>query len=616
MALALTYGTSQTLVRMRLAALRHSLRDNARVSWLVGGAFLGLVLAGATIWAAFQGDVDVVAVAIAVWMLGWIVGPLFLGGGDETLKVEYFAMVPLPSRTLAGGLLAAALAGVAPAVSLVALLCLIVVGGQLSVGAALIALPAVVLQLLSFVLASRLAVAIYGVLLRFRIGAVFAALVNAFILAFAAQGWALIAAFVSTDVQGVISHAARLAPSGWGLAAVEAAGRGDWLQAVGVLLGLALLSALMFVAWSALLVRRTTATRVGVRPRRRLQASDARGAAAAKELRTWTRDLLYGHRAIFSIAYGLLFCLMPLAIGWKGMAPWAGAAAVVMAGAMFANLYGADGTAFWLTLMTPGSARVDIRARQRAFLLVLAPPALVITVLLTWWSGAAAWPVVLSVVPALLGGASGLIVLASVFVPVPTTDAHKRSGNTLDSGENEGETMGLVYVMLVLVALTGGPALAVALTWSWWGIAAGLASGVLAWWYFGRLAAARLERRGPELLTLLRHGRSTGGGQATMASKLDRIPKWRRTVAGLCLGFGAVPLIPQAVVPAVFKLNGVDTKSWFLALHLGSSWQWPVIALMALLGLSMYAFGGLTYWRAAKLKGLPELSPGGLSADG
>ncbi|WP_405061718.1 hypothetical protein OG474_08720 [Kribbella sp. NBC_01505] len=599
MAVALIYATSQTLVRMRLAALRHAVRDNARVAFLLGGAFLGLVLAGATIWAAARGDVDVLAVG--VWMLGWIVGPLFLGGGDETLKVEYFAMVPLPSRTLAGGLLAAALAGVAPVVSLVALLSLVVIGGQLSVAAALLALPAVLLQLLCFVLASRLAVGLYGVLLRFRVGAVFAGLVNAFILAFAAQGWALIAAFVSTDVKGVIAHAARLAPSGWGLAAVEAAGRGDWLQSIGALLGLALLSAAMFVVWSALLVRRTTAGRVGVRPRRRLVATDPAGAAAAKELRSWTRDLLYGHRVVFSIAYGLLFCLMPLAIGWKGMVPWAGAVGVVMAGAMFANLYGADGSAFWLTLMTPRSARVDVRARQRAFLLVLSPPALVITVLLTWWSGESVWPVVLSVVPALLGGASGLIVLASVFAAVPTTDAHKRSGNTLDSGENEGETMGLVYVMLVLVALTGSPALLVALNWSWWGIPTGLASAVLAWWGFGRLAATRLERRGPELLTLLRHGRTTGR-PTSMAGKLERIPQWRRTVAGLCLGFGAIPLVPQAVVPAIFKLNDVNAKSWFLALHVASPWQWPVIAVMALIGLSMYGFGGRTYWRAAKLK--------------
>ncbi|WP_112244902.1 hypothetical protein [Kribbella monticola] len=604
MAVGLTYATADTLVRMRLAALRHSLRDKNRVAWVAGGAFLGLVLAGATIWAAAGADANLVAVAVTVWALGWIVGPLFAGGGDETLKPEYFTMLPLPPRALSGGLLAAALAGFAPAVSFVALLSLVVVGGQLSVGALLIALPAVVLQLVSFVLASRLAVAIYGVLLQVRAGAVLAALVNAFILAFTAQGWALIAAFISTDVQGTVADAARIAPSGWGLAAVESAGHGDWLQTVLALAGLALLNGLMFLAWSALLVRRTTATRSGVRVRRALTATDAGGAAGAKEVRSWTRDLLYGHRAVFAISYGLFFCLMPLAVGWKAMLPWAGAAAVVMGGAMFSNLYGADGTALWMTVMTPGATRLDVRARQRAFLLVFGPPALLITLLLTWWSGiSSAWPLVLSTLPALLGGAAGLIMLSSVYSAVPTTDAHKRSGNPLNSGENEGETMGLVYVMLVLISLAAAPALLAALAWAWWGIPVGLASGVLTWWYFGRLAARRLERRGPELLTLLRHGRQPGqqAAASSLSAKLAQLPQWRRTLAGLCLGFGAIPLIPQAVVPAIFKLNHVDAKAWFLALYTAPAWQWPVIAGMALLGLGMYAFGGLTYYRASKL---------------
>ena len=163
-------------------------------------------------------------------MLGWIIGPMFAGGGDETLKPEYFSMLPLPPRTLATGLLTAALAGVAPVISLLALLSLLVVGAQLSVAAAVIAVPALLLQLFCFVLASRLAVAVYGVLLQVRSGAVIAALVNAFILAFTAQGWALIVAFVSTDLQGTMASAARIAPSGWGLVAVEAAGRNDWLQ--------------------------------------------------------------------------------------------------------------------------------------------------------------------------------------------------------------------------------------------------------------------------------------------------------------------------------------------------------------------------------------------------
>jgi ABC-2 type transport system permease protein len=602
-AVGLTIATGDTLVRMRLAALRHSLRDQNKVGWIASGAFVGLVLAGGTVWLAARGDHDVVAVAIAVWMLGWVVGPLFAGGGDETLKPEYFTMLPLPPRALSGGLLAAAMAGVAPVVSLLALLSLAVVGAQLSAVAVLVSVPALLLQLLCFVVASRLAVAIYAVLLQVRSGAVLAALVNAFILAFTAQGWALIAAYITTDVQGAMAQAARIAPSGWGLVAVEAAGRGDWLKVLLSLAGLLALAALMFLAWSALLVRRTTATRSGVRPRRPLTASDPRTAAEAKELRTWTRDLLYGHQVVFAIAYGVFFCLMPIAVGWKGMLPWAGTATVVMGGAMFANLYGADGTAYWSTLMVPGSSRPDIRARQRAFLLVFGPPALLITVLFTWWSGTDAWPLVLSVLPALLGGAAGLIVLASVYATVPTTDAHKRSGNPLNAGGNEGEAMGLVYVMLVLISLTAGPALLVAVYASWWGVPVGLATAVLAWWWFGKAAAARLDARGPELLTLLRHGRTTGdqASVTSLSAKMQLLPRWQRHLASVCLGFGAIPLFPQAVVPAIFKLNDNPAKVWFLALYAPGPWQWPIIAAMACLGLGMYGYGASVYYRAGKL---------------
>jgi len=48
-AFALTYGTSRTLVRMRLAAFRHALEDQFRRSWIVTGGFVGLALAGGTL---------------------------------------------------------------------------------------------------------------------------------------------------------------------------------------------------------------------------------------------------------------------------------------------------------------------------------------------------------------------------------------------------------------------------------------------------------------------------------------------------------------------------------------------------------------------------------------
>lgn len=589
----------QVLVRMKVASLRHALRDQNKIFWIIAGVVIGLGLAGATVWAAISSP-DLVAVALALWMLGWIVGPLFTGGGDESLRPEYFAMLPLPRRTLAAGLVAAAFVGFAAVIALVALASVVVVGARISVVAAVIGVLGAVLELACFVLASKVAVAGYGLLLRVRAGAAAAGVVNAFILAFTAQGWALIAAFVSHDVEGVLAGAARVAPSGWALVSVEAAGRGEWLLAIGALAGLGGLAVALFAGWTALLARWRSADRHGVTPRHPLTAHDARGAASAKELRTWSRDLLHFHRIVFAIAYGLAFCLMPLAVGWAGMAPWAGCAAAVMGGAMTANMYASDGTALWLTLLVPGSARIDVRARQRAFLLVLAPPVVLLSALLTWWSGERwAWPLVLSAVPAVLGAAAGVSVLLSVVMAVPGTDAHKRGGNPLDGGDSGGETMGQVYAALGLIVAITLPAVGAALLWGWWGLAVGVAVGVGAWWGLGAIASIRLQRRGVELLVLLRNGRPPEGPQqsGSFETRMKALPPVRRVVVGVCIALGAIPLFPQGIVPVIFLSSGIEAKAWFLAMYVPSPWQWPVALGMILLGLAMYAVVASVFWR-------------------
>ncbi|MFC4942751.1 hypothetical protein [Pseudonocardia sp. GCM10023141] len=592
----------QVFVRMKIAMLRHGLRDQNRVFFMVVGGVIGLGLAAGTVWAG-AADADLLAVALGLWMLGWVVGPLFTGGGDESLRPEFFTALPLSRRALTGGLVAASFVGVAPVIALVALSSVIVQGARISVPAALVGVPAVLLELACFVLASRLAVAVYGLLLQVRSGAVLAGAVNAFILAFTAQGWALVVAFVSFDVKGVLATAGRIAPSGWALVAVEAAGRGDWLLVLAALAGLGVLAAVLFLGWSALLAWRGTADRIGVTPRYPLTARSAQGAAGAKELRTWSRDLLSGHRVVFSLVYGLAFCLMPLAIGWTGMVPFAGLVGAVMGGAMSSNLYAADGTALWLTLMVPGSARIDLRSRQRAFLLVYGPPVVLISLLATWWGDATAWPLVLAVLPAVLGGAAGISALLSVVMAVPGVDAHQRSGNPLSSGDNDGEAMGQVYAGLALILLTTGPAVGAALWWGWWGVPVGVATGLLSWWGLGAIAISRLERRGPELLSLLRHGRPAdgpgGAAVGSLAARMEALPFWRRVLVWLCVSFGAIPLFPQGVVPMIFKFSGVETKSWFLAMHVPDAWSWPVIVAMIALGLAMYATVASVFWAPA-----------------
>lgn len=154
MAVGVAVPPWRVLVDMKVAVLQHSFRHPNRMFWTATGGLVGLGLAGATIWTAL-GDADLVAVTLGLWALGWIVGPLFAGGGDESLRPEYFTMLPLRRRALATGLVAAAFVGVAPLVTLVALASVVVVGARASVAAALVGVPAALLSVLCLVLASK-----------------------------------------------------------------------------------------------------------------------------------------------------------------------------------------------------------------------------------------------------------------------------------------------------------------------------------------------------------------------------------------------------------------------------------------------------------------------------
>ena len=125
------------LMRMKLAILRHSATGDRAIRMVNGGA-LGLLLAGGTVALAVVAPA-LLPVAFAAWALGWVAGPVLLGGG-ETLRPEHFTMLGIPPARLAAGLLAAALVGVAPLATLVAFAALVVYGARLGPGPALVAL--------------------------------------------------------------------------------------------------------------------------------------------------------------------------------------------------------------------------------------------------------------------------------------------------------------------------------------------------------------------------------------------------------------------------------------------------------------------------------------------
>ncbi|MBB5080344.1 hypothetical protein [Nonomuraea endophytica] len=560
-----------TMAQMKIAVLRHSLRGE-RAQMAGTGAALGACLAAGTVYLGFQGA-DLLAAGYAVWMLGWMLGPVFMGGGDETLRPEYFSLLGLPPRRLAAGLLVAAFVGLSPLVSLVALLGLVILGVRLGVANTLIALPAAVLQLAVFVLLSKVSVGLVGLALRSRAGAIGSGLLNGAILAGLGQIWVFFWAFGQIGVPSAVWYL----PSGWGVLAVQ----GQW-WALGAL---AVLVFLLLGAWAALLNRRAGAVRPATRGRRPMTASTPGGAIVAKELRTWSRDLARNHQLTFALSYGICFAASPLILGWNGMLPFAGPIFVVMAAAMAANLYGTDGTALWLTLMTPGTG--DVRGRQLAWLSTQAPIAILLTVAFTSITGGP-WPLILALLAALLGGAAGLVPLISLYALVPGTDPHRRAGNPLRTTEDDGGLTGLAYVMLALVALTGAPAALIALRYGWIGVPAGILTGALYYWGFGRLAERRLRTHGPELLNTMRTGRKA---ETTVTSRYDSLSKKQKTIAWWCLGFGAIPLFPQGIVAAVFVANDMLRHTWFLATYMPPGLRYPVAAAMIALGLTMYTVG-------------------------
>ncbi|MBB5081952.1 hypothetical protein [Nonomuraea endophytica] len=589
MAHGLTLGPAalaQHMIRMRLALMRNSLRGDSATN-LYTGVSAGLILAFATIavavlWPAY------LPLTLAVWLCGWIFGPIFIGGGNEALRPEYFSMLPATPGRIAAALLAGAFAGPAPAVNLIALMSLPVYGWRFGPAGVLIGLAAAVTTLITMVMISRVIVALIGLFVRSRATAAAVGIVTGTAIALCSNGWAPAVALGGADTAAWSQILVRVLPSGWGVAAIEA----PWPLALAILVAGVGVIALLLAAWAALLSRRVvSAARGGVPPRRGtprpFPSTGGARIAAAKELRAWWRDLVRIQLLATAFSYAVVTPLLLLALDVWVMVPFAGLIATVMAAASSANLYGADGTALWLTLMTPGAERADVRGRQRAWLLIVGPAAVILSLAGTLISGLTwAWPWVLGLLPALLGGGAGVIVLLAVTSLVPGTDPHKRGGNPLSTGADETAETSLAWLVLIAVPATALPAAGAILLHPWAGIATGVLTGALCAWGLGRIAYRRLENHGIDLLNLMKHGPSPQADKPTTAD----LPIQHRIGVTISYVIAWLPLFPQGLVPLVMKTFGIGDRSWFLALHLPPIWQWPTIIFMIALGLLMYGY--------------------------
>lgn len=601
---------------MKLALTRHSV-TGSRAIWAWTGTTVGALLATGVVvlaaWPLQPASIvpDLLAIAYLTWLIGWVIGPVMTPG--PALRPAHLAMLPLPRHRLAVGLLLAGFVGLTTAVTVLLFASLVVYATRLGLVPALLAVPLVALQVALLVLLSRVAHVGFGRLARARSGAALNGVLLGTVLVLSQSGWMLLVGLMSSGVlvQGFpdgVSAALRWAPSGWALAAVEAAAAGDWGRAALVVMAMLTLAAVLLAIWGTSLGEARGAralvrgTALGRSPRA-FPFDSPVGAIVLKELRSWWRDPARSAALSAPLAFGVLTAVLPLTFGTALLLPWAGALIAIMSASWMANLYAFDGTGIWLSVQT-GTEGIDVRARQGAYLIVYGSVALLVTIAFTALSGLSwAWPWALAAVIGAVGGGAGLVAYTSVAMPSPGPDAHERAQNPAEGAEEIGSAF-LVFFAALVPPL---PGLAVvylgvlrdSLTLQWLGVLVSVIVGALLAWGLGGLAAARLERTAPEMLQLMRSGRPTSSTDSDEDElNLTASELW---IGMTCLILGMLAVIPQGLLTMVFKLTGNHhVRVWFLAMYLPEPWGWLSSIAMVLLG------GGLLWLASSVYRGALE----------
>ena len=522
-----------TLIRMKLAVLRHAPRPIANWRSAVGLALAIVTILLATYRAgSTEKTAALLMMAIGGWTLGWVLAPIQTGAGaDEPLMPEHLALLPIAPRRLANGLLATLFVGMGPLVTLLAFLALPVFGARLGPVAAIVGTLAMLLHVAMAVLLSRIVIGVTSQALLTRFGLEFAALQYAIVIALSLVGWVIPAAlaedhrllddpfaFLSRDLPYGMRRALEMSPASWGVNAIVAADAHRWLPMLGYLAGLAAIIALLAWAWSAQVGRRLEVRqrRAGGRItnpswlQRRLPDTPL-GASARRAMLTWSREPRMALEARIAVLGGIFIVAIPAAVNWTQIVAWVGVIVLILGASTSCNLYGLEGSAFWMTLLTPGAIPADVRGKQIAYLLEFGPVALVMSLIATawgeqWW----AWTWIAAIFPAALGAGAGAMIVVSARGAVPVPEASRKSGNLVAAADNTAQTIVTIALLLVALLPTVGM-LYIAGRYQvpfleWGAIAIGIASGALAAWGGGRWTIAWLERNGPELLTKLRYG--------------------------------------------------------------------------------------------------------------
>jgi ABC-2 type transport system permease protein len=515
------------LVQLKLRLWTNALRASrrAKVSLIISTTFAVLVAVGTfVVLAALRGasaPVDQTAAVFTVFAFGWLIVPLVAFGLDGTLDPATLALYPLQTRPLAVGLLAASATGAWPLANVIGLLG-VTVGLARGATGVLVAILAVVLQVLFCIVLARFVTTGLAGLLRSRRGKDLAAFLVIPIFALyegfaqvvprmAAEGKITAATFAGIDrwlrwlPPGLAAHGIQDASAGHlGAGLVRLALLAAIIVALGWLwirtLGRALVSVDTSTDSSAVRGRPLPFARAGIR-----------GTVVG-------RYLIYQRREPASIVRWCIIGVVMIAASVSTIRTPSYHVALIISGVLAggmlglfnANWIGFTGPAFVLeasAFTSPRTVRAYVSARNLALAAIAVPLAVILSFGLAAFAGHPldgflALPVDLAAIGAGLA-------LSSVYAVSLTFPAQKRVGSPIPnaadgySGQSFacsfGSLLGVPLVIApIIIAVTQTHAVPAAVRLPILGVFAA-AYGLALAWGAGRWAAAVALRKMPEL---------------------------------------------------------------------------------------------------------------------
>ncbi|WP_031063107.1 hypothetical protein [Streptomyces sp. NRRL WC-3742] len=520
----------RALVALKLRLVRNGLRRSpGRTAVFVIGGLVGLVFAGGIAFAMammngkFDGSGDTGVMLLGTMTLGWAALPLFLFSSDESADPTRLTMLPLRPGPLLRGSLLAALVGPGPVINLV-----LVTGAALSGASggasAAFAVVGVPLTLLCLVTLSRSVAAGNARMLSSRRGkdfAIFGGLAFALLVQVANLGSQTVFGRPgkdgSLDLSPLepIASVLRWIPPISATDAGRTAGEGRYALALLQLAATAALLLLLLRWWrrslQELMVTADSSTldvARGVQQSRgwRFLPEGRVGAVMQRHLRYAWREPRAKAAVFTSIGMTLVLCVMSVVQGWSSV--YLLAMTGVFLGLQMLNLFGMDGSAFWIvasTLRTPADARDELRGRGYAVLSYAVPVVLVLGPVLAAVTGDwAGLPSAIGLALCLLGCGVALGSVFSVLAPyaMPADSSPMRNAAPGQSGlvllNQFGSILGVGLLASPAIAYLGIAHGTGAPTWPL--LLAGPLYGALIATLGTRFAATRLLLRTPEIL--------------------------------------------------------------------------------------------------------------------